>query len=56
MAKPPHVTELQTEFLIQLQHDANLTLRTLDREGDAFDWTFMRDLRDLPTRFDTVIR
>ncbi|KAG8990399.1 hypothetical protein FRB94_013424 [Tulasnella sp. JGI-2019a] len=44
------------ESLHLLRHDAKVTLRTLDRDENGFDWTFMRDLRDLPTRFDTVIR
>ncbi|KAG8881364.1 hypothetical protein FRB97_009629 [Tulasnella sp. 331] len=44
------------ESLRLLRHDAKATLRTLDQDGDAFDWTFMRDLRDLSTRFDVIIR
>lgn len=41
----------------QLSHDAKSTLRTLNVDSsDAFEWTFMRDLRDPQTRFDVVIR
>ncbi|RDB30862.1 Nucleolar protein 6 [Hypsizygus marmoreus] len=42
-----------------LRHDARKTLETLDQtsiSGDPFTDVFLTDHRDLPTRFDTVLR
>ena len=48
-------------FLIitQLRHDALKTLETLDQlsiSGDPFAEVFLTDQRDLPARFDAILR
>lgn len=45
--------------LSQLKHDAKKTLELLDKSGtswDPFSEVFLKEQRDLPTRFDTIIR
>ncbi|KAG8928678.1 hypothetical protein FRC01_005567 [Tulasnella sp. 417] len=44
------------ESLKMLQRDAKVTLDALNQDEGAFEATFMKDLRDLPSRFDTVLR
>ena len=43
----------------QLKHDAKKTLELLDKSGtswDPFSEVFLKEQRDLPARFDTIIR
>ncbi|KAG9015051.1 hypothetical protein FRB90_005017 [Tulasnella sp. 427] len=44
------------ESIKMLQHDAKITLDNLNQNEEAFESTFMKDLRDLPSRFDTFLR
>ena len=52
-------SDINTDMDPQLRYDAQKTLETLDHtpiSHDPFTEVFLKEQRNLPTRFDTILR